>query len=207
MSTILCYGDSNTYGYDPRDRFGRPYSQVWPTLTAEKTGYTMINYGQPGRQLPKYEPEWDALRYQMERYYPDKVMIMLGTNDILNSRTSDLTEIGERMRRLIDFIQKDCNLSQIDLIVPPEIRTDALFSPEYLLQYRQAAVSEANPMELIDRFRILSAELAVLYKEIADEKGCGYIDTSDWKLEMAYDGVHLSQTGHIQFAEQILPLL
>ena len=40
MKTVLCYGDSNTYGYDPRSYFGGQYpaGYRWVDLLAEKLG-------------------------------------------------------------------------------------------------------------------------------------------------------------------------
>ena len=35
---ILCYGDSNTFGYDPRDFFGTPYDSPWPALLEKHLG-------------------------------------------------------------------------------------------------------------------------------------------------------------------------
>ncbi len=37
---MLCYGDSNTYGYDPRGFFGGSYpaESRWVGILAEKTG-------------------------------------------------------------------------------------------------------------------------------------------------------------------------
>lgn len=46
MGTIWCFGDSNTYGYDPCGFFGGRYAAPWPELLAEKTGLrVIIDYG------------------------------------------------------------------------------------------------------------------------------------------------------------------
>ena len=49
---ILCFGDSNTYGYDPRSYFGEPYSEPWPEVFSKKSGYQVFNAGQNGREIP-----------------------------------------------------------------------------------------------------------------------------------------------------------
>ena len=36
---IICLGDSNTYGYDPRGYFGGRYDHPWPELLAAETGW------------------------------------------------------------------------------------------------------------------------------------------------------------------------
>ena len=42
---VICFGDSNTYGYDPRGPFGSRYDRPWPDLLAELTGWQVINQG------------------------------------------------------------------------------------------------------------------------------------------------------------------
>jgi lysophospholipase L1-like esterase len=43
MKTILCYGDSITWGYDPRDGSRYPFEQRWPgVLQAELAGRARI---------------------------------------------------------------------------------------------------------------------------------------------------------------------
>ena len=48
---VLCFGDSNTYGYDPRGFFGDRYDAEdrWPELLAQMTHWEVINLGANGR--------------------------------------------------------------------------------------------------------------------------------------------------------------
>ena len=52
---LLCFGDSNTYGYDPRSYFGSRYDAAnrWVDLLAAKTGWELLNAGQNGREIPR----------------------------------------------------------------------------------------------------------------------------------------------------------
>ena len=72
---IICYGDSNTFGYDPRGPFGGRFDHPWPEQLALLSGWQVINQGENGREIPKTAvsfPEDTAL-----------LIIMLGTNDLL----------------------------------------------------------------------------------------------------------------------------
>ena len=42
---VVCYGDSNTWGYDPRGYFGGQYDHPWPEILAVKTGWNVVNEG------------------------------------------------------------------------------------------------------------------------------------------------------------------
>ena len=51
MMKLWCFGDSNTYGYDPCGFFGGRYAAPWPELLAGKTGFQVINDGKNGRMM------------------------------------------------------------------------------------------------------------------------------------------------------------
>ena len=58
MKRILCFGDSNTWGYDPatQDRFDR--ATRWPGVLREQlgTGYEVIEEGLNGRTTVWNDP-------------------------------------------------------------------------------------------------------------------------------------------------------
>ena len=45
---VICFGDSNTYGYDPRGYFGGRYDadSRWVDILATETGWAICNMGQ-----------------------------------------------------------------------------------------------------------------------------------------------------------------
>ena len=79
----ICFGDSNTYGYDPRSYFGGHYPKEsrWVDLLATRTGWDLCNQGQNGRTIP-----------QTKVFFPadiDLLIVMLGTNDLLQGHTPE----------------------------------------------------------------------------------------------------------------------
>ena len=60
--TVICFGDSNTYGYDPRGYFGGRYDADcrWVDILATETGWTISNIGQNGREIPSAAPVFPA---------------------------------------------------------------------------------------------------------------------------------------------------
>ena len=73
---VICFGDSNTYGYDPRSYLGGRYDadSRWVDILAEETGWTVCNLGENGREIPA-SPDFPA--------DTDLLIVMLGTNDLL----------------------------------------------------------------------------------------------------------------------------
>ena len=62
MKKLLCFGDSNTYGYDPRSYIGERYPADvrWTGLLG--SSYTVVNAGQNGRGIPRRAAETSAVR-------------------------------------------------------------------------------------------------------------------------------------------------
>ena len=61
---ILCFGDSNTYGYDPRSFWGERYPSEdrWVNILAGKLNCEAINAGENGREIP-HNP-WQMAEFQ-----------------------------------------------------------------------------------------------------------------------------------------------
>ncbi len=107
---VICHGDSNTYGYDPRSYSGERYDKPWVDILAEKTGWNVMNDGMNGRRISKRPidvPE-DT----------DLLIILLGDNDLLNGLTT--TETTQRMKAFLKkaSLPKD----RILLIAPPPMK-------------------------------------------------------------------------------------
>lgn len=91
MKTVLCYGDSNTYGYDPSDGFRYPESVRWTCRLQKLLGddYRIIEEGCNGRTTVFDDPieSWkngrDYLKPCLNSHKPiDIVILMLGSNDL-----------------------------------------------------------------------------------------------------------------------------
>lgn len=180
---LLCYGDSNTYGYDSRGPIPGRYdaNNRWCDLLAKHTSWTVINGGENGRIVP--EPAWnytDLKRMLTENTPVDMTCIMLGTNDVLISSRMDVTPIVNRMEALLDYLQTNWPDMKLVLITPPPL--------------------DIPELPGIDK---KMAALLSSYREIAESRNIGFVDANSWDIPLAYDGAHLSQKGHHVFAEKI----
>ena len=106
---ITCFGDSNTYGYDPRGYFGGRYGadSRWVDILATEAEWTISNMGQNGREIPSAAPAFPD--------DTDLLIVMLGTNDLLQGRSPE--QSAERLERFLSGISLD--RSKILLIAPP----------------------------------------------------------------------------------------
>ena len=175
---ILCFGDSNTYGYDPRGFFGDCYGAEdrWVDLLAKQTGHDCINAGANGREIPR-NPY--ALRLLTEQQAVDIFLVMLGTNDLLQS--ANAKEATARMEAFLTILLPHCK--QILLICPPPMKRGAWVPTDEL-------VAE-------------SINLAEEYKLLAEKLDIPFVDTRHWNIELTFDGVHFTEAGHHAFAEKL----
>ena len=171
---VICFGDSNTYGYDPRDYFGGRYNADcrWVDILAAKTEWTVLNMGQNGQEIPTAAPAVSA--------DTDLLIIMLGTNDLLQGRSPE--QATERLERFLATVPLD--RSKTLLIAPPPM-----------------ALGEWVPSrQLIDDSRTF----ARLCQSIAERLDIRFADASNWDIPLAYDGVHFAEQGHKNFADKLL---
>lgn len=170
---IICFGDSNTYGYDPRGFFGGRYDHSWPEMLADKLDSSVLNWGENGREIPAGIVDFPA--------DADLVIIMLGTNDLLQGASSDVA--CKRMERFLKPLRRE----KVLLVAPPPMRFGAWVSSQRLID---------NSAALSGRFRIL-----------ADRLGIRFADAGEWSVPLAYDGVHLTEDGHVLFANKLVNTL
>lgn len=104
---IICYGDSNTWGYDPRNYFGGRCDNPWPEILGELSGWDVVNQGENGREIPYLIPTFPQ--------DTDLLIIMLGTNDLLQSNSVEV--ICWRMERLLTSLEMEP--AKILLLSPP----------------------------------------------------------------------------------------
>lgn len=174
---VICFGDSNTWGYDPRSYFGGRYASDsrWVDVFAQKTGWKVINHGENGREIPRNAEEFPD--------DTDMVLIMLGTNDLLQGAAA--TTAAEKMEAFLYRTLRHCK--NVALISPP-----ALQPGEWVTD--PALISE-------------SVLLVEKYRKLAEGFGILFVDSNDWHLPLAYDGVHFTEKAHRIFGDKIATIL
>ena len=201
--TILCYGDSNTYGYIPETRMRYPRDIRYPGKLQLLLGddHEVIEEGCNGRTTTHDDPVdgWknglDYLRPCLHSHRPiDIVILMLGSNDLKDTFHLSAREIADGAGVLIDVIndflqEKQGYVPKIVLVSPPEIGENISTSPFYGAFYEDA----------IERSRQFPGE----YKRVADDKGCIFFDAAKHISPSDYDSLHLTPDAHGLLAEKL----
>ena len=176
---ILCLGDSNTFGYDPRSWFGDQYpADVRWAGRLNTPDREVINCGQNGMCIPR-EREFAVIRALVRSKRPvDIITIMLGDNDFLTAASAET--VTARMRTFLSSLVEASEGERILLIAPPPLK----------------------PGEWVQSERVIGEtyRLGALYRALAEELGVEFADAADWGVELSYDGVHFTENGHAAFA-------
>ena len=184
--TVLCYGDSNTYGYDPRSFFGDRYpaDARWVDLLSERTGLKTVNAGENGREIPRTDAEFRQLRELLAETQADFLIVLLGGNDLLQGASPETA--AERMEAFLSQLAAP-EKSRIVLVGPPAMELGAWVPDESLVR--------------------ASKELCAAYERLAETLGIQFVNADEWEIELCYDGVHFSENGQAAFAEKMADYL
>ena len=191
MKTVLCYGDSLTWGYDAETLGRHAPEDRWPSVLQKALGpdVQVIVEGLNGRTTA-YDDHLADCDRNGARILPtilhshdpiDLVIIMLGVNDMKPAISGTAFGAVRGMERLIDLVRH--HAWSFDSEEQPEI---LIVAPPPLCETADAAFAAmfAGGVEQ-------SAMLATLYADLADESGCGFFDAGSVAQTTPLDGVHL----------------
>ncbi|MCR5747680.1 MAG: SGNH/GDSL hydrolase family protein [Lachnospiraceae bacterium] len=207
MKTVLCYGDSNTYGYIPGNGMRYPKDVRWTGRLQMLLGedYTVVEEGCNGRTTVFDDPVdgWknglDYLKPCLNSHKPvDIVIMMLGSNDLKDTFHNGAEDIANGAEELVKTIQtfteeKQGYKPEIILVSPPEIGEDIASSDFYGAFYEDA----------VER----SKEFPKYYKEVAERNGCIFFNAARYVRPSGKDSLHLTPEGHVTLADKLFEVV
>lgn len=195
MKTILCYGDSNTWGYCPV-RDGRlSKDERWPGVLRHEMGEEswVIEEGLGGRTTVWNDPvegeHKNGKTYLLpclETHQPiDLVIILLGTNDLKRRFGLGAFDIAQGAGVLVRIVRSSSagpggQTPGVLLIAPPPIAS--------LAGVRFAGMFEGAE----EKSRHLSHE----FRQVAAEVGCALLDAAEIVVSSPLDAIHLEGPEH-----------
>ncbi len=189
---VLCFGDSNTWGYIPLTAERYPREVRWAGIMSGLLGsdFEIIEEGLNGRTTVWDDPiegDKNSLQYLpacLESHKPlDLVILMLGTND-LKARFSltalDIAFGVERLAKLI--LHSNCGIGGQ--------------SPAILLAAPPPVLPQGDLEEMFLGAREKSTQLAGHYAAVAERCGCAFLDVSQVIAVDSADGIHYNPQAH-----------
>jgi lysophospholipase L1-like esterase len=199
MRTVLCYGDSNTWGYDPATRERYPPHVRWTGVLAAELGaeYRVVEEGLNGRTT-----RWDDpielgrngltyLRPCIESHKPlDLVVIMLGTNDLKRRFDLSASDIAQSAAELAQLAWRFANgpdgaRAKVLLVAPPAVSTLTEFD------------------QMFDGAREKSRQFSRYYRLAAGRRHLPFFDASSVIASSEKDGIHFDADEHRKLGEAL----
>jgi lysophospholipase L1-like esterase len=193
VKTILCYGDSNTWGSDPetKERFAEDVR--WPGVLRRELGdgYRVIEEGLPGRTTVRDDPiEGDHkngrtyLMACLESHRPlDLITLMLGTNDLKGRFGGSASDIAQGAACLADMmLRSGCGPNGGAPVV-------VLISPPAVARLTDLA-------QMFEGAEDKSRQFPEHYERFAEQFGCEFLDASQVIVSSDVDGIHLDAGEH-----------
>jgi lysophospholipase L1-like esterase len=220
MKTILCYGDSNTWGYNPR---GGRYDHTvrWPAVMAsllngaagsgippgmpggEGGSYWVVEEGLNGRTTCLEDPiegDRNGLRQLLpilRSHRPlDLVILVLGTNDLKHRFNPSVYEVSHGAQLVAATILTSGTgphdgAPRVLMVCPPPLSDAPVF--------RQIIAAGA-----LD----ISRKLPPYYRACAKECGADFFDAGTViPASSPVDGIHWEAEDHRRFAEAMAELI
>lgn len=199
MKRILCYGDSNTFGYKP-DRSGRFNENIrWTGLLSKslKEDFIIIEDGLCGRTTALDDPFCEgrnglkSIKSSIKNNSPiDLLIIMLGTNDLKHIYKMTAKKIAENCGRVID--------KAFDYCENPDSMRILLISP-ILLGENILALNTTYNTQSVSASHSLVNEL----KALAKEKNCYFLSAENYAKASEVDCEHMAASEHKKLATAI----
>lgn len=182
---ILCFGDSNTYGYDPRSYLGGRYPRErrWTGLLSALPEWEAVELGENGREIPHTPSATAEAVDLLTGREGEGILVLLGTNDLLKDSGSTAEDVAGRMGRFLTAL--------LPALEPAERRRVVLAAPPPMAP--GTWVGE-------ERLLVQSARLGACYGELARRLEISFVDAGLWGISLTFDGVHFSPEGHRAFA-------
>jgi lysophospholipase L1-like esterase len=204
--TILCYGDSLTWGFDATGPARHSYEDRWPSVLQDGLGGVarVISEGLNGRTTA-FDDHVAGADRNGARLLPsvltthaplDLVIIMLGSNDMKPFTCGHAIGAKQGMERLVDIVRGhdypiEQPVPQILLVAPPPLcRAE---KPDYSAMY-DGSIEE-------------SCKLSPLYARLADETGCAFFDAGTVASTTPLDGVHLDAENTRAIGAALAPIV
>lgn len=209
MKNILCFGDSNTWGYDyttydPELGAGQrlPFGERWPGIVQNLLGgeYRIIEDALNARTNMVEDPYFPhrlglaSLEAALDAQAPlDLVIIQMGVNELKHMFNLTPGMIAFGVEHLVAAAQKsyyNYPVPKVLLIAPAPVKehiADMIFG----FSYGPDAYEK-------------SCQLGELYRDVAKRYNCGFLDCGEMDFKINdLDGLHYDRADHAKLGKAV----
>lgn len=200
MKKILCFGDSNTYGYIPNNGARYDKNTRWTgVLSLLSHGkFEIIEGGCNNRTAFAANPAgkiftgYEILPELLTDDF-DVVVLAIGINDTQFLYNLSSIEIANGVEKLINIVKVKSPQAKI-LLVAPSILTEDVLNGNFACLFDRTSIEK-------------SRQLPLLYQKIAEKQNIEFLDLNSVAKTSSLDGLHYAPEQHLKIAQAIFTIL
>lgn len=200
MKKILCFGDSNTYGYIPNNGARYDKNTRWTgVLSLLSHGkFKIIEGGCNNRTAFAANPAgkiftgYEILPELLTDDF-DAVVLAIGINDTQFLYNLSSIEIASGVEKLINIVKVKSPQAKI-LLVAPSILTEDVLNGNFACLFDRTSIEK-------------SRQLPLLYQKIAEKQNIEFLDLNSVAKTSSLDGLHYAPEQHLKIAQAIFTIL
>ncbi len=196
MKKILCYGDSNTFGFNPKDGSRFDESTRWTALLQAylHNNFEIIEEGLCDRTGFVDNPK--GFLFSSQRHFPkflsksdkfDIIVLAIGTNDLQFQYNISYSVV---QRGLVELIKNAQEKSNKIIIVPPVILKENILNGYFKIQFDKMSI-------------IKSKKIGTIYRKLSNAYNCRYFDINKIVQPSDTDGLHYDEQSHKIIANKL----
>lgn len=196
MKKIICYGDSNTFGYNTSDGSRFDENTRWTSILQKilEDGYKIINEGVCDRTGFVDNPK--GFLFSAQRHFPkmlskinniDLLILWIGSNDLQFQYNIGFNAVEKGLEKLIRIAKEK---SKHIIIIPPVILDERVLKGTFNFQFDETSIGK-------------SKKVGRIYKNLSNINYCYYFDINKFVTPSALDGLHYDENSHKLIANKL----
>lgn len=198
MKKIICYGDSNTFGFNPKDGSRYDSNTRWAGILAKILGdeFEVIEEGMNNRTGFFTNP--DGFMQSGQEYLPmllekhktfDVFILALGTNDLQKFFQLDENIIIKGLEYYVETIRYNNPNAEL-IVISPVILDERILKGYFKCQFDEKSIMDSIWMKKI-------------YKDFCQKQNYYFLDINQQVIPSDKDGLHFDKESHKIIADFI----
>lgn len=196
MKKILCFGDSNTFGFNPSDGTRYDEKTRWSGILKSKlkNNFEVIEEGANNRTGFADNPAGEF--YSSQKYLPkllnrlgelEFAVISVGTNDLQFQYSITEEQIEKGLENLIILTK---NYAKKIIVIPPVNLDENILNGFFKIMFDKSGIEK-------------SKNAGRIYRKVAQKYNCMIFDINEFEKPSKTDGLHYSEKSHKIIAEKL----
>ena len=200
MKNIVCYGDSNTFGFNSKDGSRYDENTRWTAVLQNILGseYKVYNEGMCDRTGFVNNPNGEI--FSAQEHFPktiesfeniDTLILWIGTNDLMFQYNISDEKIEKGLQNLIRLAQLK---TEKIIVIPPVILREKILGSYFGDRFDKTSIAKSKDVQNI-------------YKTVANTYHCRFFDINEIVKPSDFDGLHYDEISHRIIAEELAQLV